>query len=282
MSWAKPPSTVGILAGRREPCWRRYAAMTTGLLARALALGFRGFVWCSETHLPEEEARGGHLPRAGSRPWHPGRTRWCPRTITSSSGLEPFLDHPEAADRPPHLHGAVDDDVLGIRLALGPFFLLVLDDVKVFPTLVGGDRIFGDQGLLSGADGQPDPGKASPGESNPGVVFGVFGLSMIASNAECPGAGINLVVAEVDRPAVRNPSSSGSRPIRHGHLRLSARFDSSFADQAADFQDGSLVDVEVDVHRVERDDGREDRLIGLHQISRVDHPATQPAGDRAP
>ena len=44
-------------------------------------------------------------------------------------------------------------------------------------------------------------------------------------------------------------------------------------DQAAEPEHRPLVDVEVDVHRVERDDRRQGRLVGLDQVPRVDHPS---------
>ncbi len=62
---------------------------------------------------------------------------------------------------------------------------------------------------------------------------------------ERPGAGVDLIVTEVDRAAMGEPILVGQAD-QNRNLRLGPRLDPSFADQAADLEDRSLIDIKVE------------------------------------
>ncbi len=60
-----------------------------------------------------------------------------------------------------------------------------------------------------------------------------------------------------------------------GIPRNEPRTDLTLLHQVLDPQHGLLVDVEVDVNRIEADDRGEHRIIGLDQATRVNHPPAE-------
>ena len=94
-----------------------------------------------------------------------------------------------------------------------------------------------------------------------------LGVRKDAAHQDAARGGIDLVVDEVDGPLVREAllalqaHEDGHLGTVLGHLEL------PFVDCPAVAQQGGLVHLEVDVHRVHRHDRGQERLVLVDQVA---------------
>ena len=194
----------------------------------------------------------------------PGRTSCRPLTITRSPGFRPSVISRRPSCERPKPNGAGDHPVV------------LVHDVDHLLPLVRVQGAFGDeQGFVGDADGHPDAGEIAGGER----------LVLVGEDAPHPqgaGLGVDLVVDEMDGPAVGVPVLVGEAEP-HGDFGVVGRFGLAFADQLLDAQHRVFVHVEVGVHRVHRHDRGEQGAAGqvarLNQVAHGDEVAADAAAD---
>ena len=109
------------------------------------------------------------------------------------------------------------------------------------------------------------------------------GLSILARNRSVPVLMSTRLSVKSTTPSCGKSCLVGQADL-DGHRLLPLGLDLELAllHQPLDPEHGLLVDVEVDVERIQADDRGQDRVVGLDQVAGVDHaPAEQP-GDRGP
>src|SRR5262249_25575924 len=104
-----------------------------------------------------------------------------------------------------------------------------------------------------------------PGESSRTPPSGL-GLGKTPRKAMLPVAGVAWVVTKVRVPPCGKPASPCS-PIRTGNWPCGSGLIRPAFRGVAEPQQRRLVHVEVDVHRVERHDGGQERLVLVDQVA---------------
>src|SRR5579883_610968 len=137
--------------------------------------------------------------------------------------------------------------------------LLGIHDVNEFQSLVGADGAVDYQyGAVRGAKIEPDTDEHAR-EQFPHSAFGSFVVE------DCPhrnraGGGVDLVVDEVEFAAMRKSGFALDRHPDGDSRQLAARFGQQPLV-------GPLLNIEVGVHLLHRDDGGEQRLVFAHDVA---------------
>ena len=100
-----------------------------------------------------------------------------------------------------------------------------------------------------------------------------------APHRQAARVGVHLVIDEVDVPLVRK-SVLVLQPHEDGNPALLISLHRPFVDRLADTQHRPLVNVEIDVHRVQRYDRRQQCLILNDQVAQSQEIAANLAVDR--
>ena len=94
-----------------------------------------------------------------------------------------------------------------------------------------------------------------------------LGVGKDTTHQDAARRGIDLVVDEVDGPLVRE-AVLALQPHEDGHLgTVFGHLDLPFVDRPAVAQQGGLVHLEVNVHRVHRHDRGQERLVLVDQVA---------------
>ena len=102
------------------------------------------------------------------------------------------------------------------------------------------------------ADRQADPHEHARRQQP--VAALQHGIGEDTAHQDAARRGVDLVVDEVDGPLVR-VTLLALEPHEDGHLRaVLGQLDLALVDRPADAQQGGLVHLEIDVHRVHRHD----------------------------
>ena len=178
---------------------------------------------------------------------------------------EPLPDHPEPVDDPAQFDPAIVDGAVG------------LEDVDELPVLVGADRAIADQHRVERSAAQELNAREHARREVAVLV------AEDRARTDGPGVGVELVVDEVDVAAVRK---AGLVREAHSHRvpHAPAAGARALAVERVVAEVGLLVALEVDVHRVDRHDGCEERGVGpaLHDVAGGDLGAADTAADGRP
>src|SRR5262249_36343629 len=144
---------------------------------------------------------------------------------------------------------------------------VLIDHVDELLPLVGAQGLLGNQQrLVRLADRQADAN----------VQAGVEGaVGVLEDGAQPPGAGVRIdaVVGEVDLAAPRELALLVRQAQKQRQRVVRVPLDLALAHQALGLERAALVQVEVGVDRVQRDDGGQGRLVRLDHVPRVDEAA---------
>src|SRR5262249_24009691 len=131
--------------------------------------------------------------------------------------------------------------------------------------------------LVRRADGRADTDKdAGAKEARPDLGHGIGNQS---THLQCSGGSRDLIVNKVDGALVWKTLFGRESDSDRYNRALGARLELSFPNQLLHTEDGCLIDVEINVHRIQRDDGGQKRLIGKGQVAASEECATNSSGD---
>src|SRR6516225_3646986 len=104
-----------------------------------------------------------------------------------------------------------------------------------------------------------------PWRQQPNSVFGL-GVRYFTANGDTSRAGIHLIIDEVNVSFVRI-AIFAFQSDEDGQLALLIALDLSLVDRAPNSQNCVFIDVEIYVHRINRHNGRQLRLILVDKVS---------------
>ena len=178
--------------------------------------------------------------------------------------LQPLADHAQALVERPERH----------RLCLHR--VVVLDHENDLARLVGRDRrIRQQQRFIGRAADQPDAAELSRQDRQ-------ILVRDDRAAAQRAGRDIQPVVEEIHLAVMRRLGLAGQRHL-HRIRRIARTRPLALEPEPVVPQIGRLVDVEIDVDRIERDDRGQQRraaVAALHEIAGADEMAADAAGDR--
>ena len=133
------------------------------------------------------------------------------------------------------------------------------------------------RGLRFRAARPPFPSRPGPPRWN--LSRNQPGVREYAAHRDAARRGVHLVVDEVDRRLVRE-AVLVLQPQQDREVSVRRRRDLAFRDRLADLQQGRFIHVEIDIHRVQRHDRGQERLVLVDQVSEGEVIAAHLAVDR--